>query len=125
MNYIFNKKSLMGYICFVMLCGIIMIGCSANKSIVGTWVDESGEEEKMSFYDDGSCLNTGVRTNTSADPVSFKQQDDGMLIFTMEWDGTIVYERTDDKDQALEDGDYYYLSGDTLIFHETTYSRKK
>ncbi len=86
--------------------------------------DNDSKEFTMSFYDDGTCLNTPVRTNTSAKPVSYKQQDDGMLIFTMEWDGTISYERTNNKDEALESNKYYYISGDTLILRKETYIRK-
>ncbi len=44
--------------------------------------------------------------------------------FIMEWDGTISYERTNNKDEALESNKYYYISGDTLILRKETYIRK-
>lgn len=122
-----NKK-IMGISCIFMMIfwGISLTGCSSKDSIVGVWAmaDNDSKEFTMSFYDDGTCLNTPVRTNTSAKPVSYKQQDDGMLIFTMEWDGTISYERTNNKDEALESNKYYYILGDTLILRKETYIRK-
>lgn len=45
--------------------------------------------------------------------------------FIMEWDGTISYERTNNKDEALESNKYYYISGDTLILRKETYIRKQ
>ena len=78
----------------------------------------------MYFYDDGTCLDTPVKTITSADAVSYNLQDDGMLIFTMEWDGTCVYERTEDKELALDDRGYYYLSGDTFVLCKQEYVKQ-
>lgn len=106
--------------------GIGLSGCSSKDSIVGAWAVADGDSTDftMSFYDDGTCLNTPIRTITSARPVSYKQQDDGMLIFTMEWDGSKTYERTENKDEALKSSKYYYLSGDTLVLCEKTYARK-
>lgn len=112
----------------VFLSVTIMAGCSSKNDIVGTWLYTDNGEVKdynsMSFYEDGTCLDTPVRTQTSADAVSYKLQDDGMLIFTMEWDGTKTYKPADDEETALENSKYYYLSGDTLILCENTYTRQ-
>lgn len=42
----------------------------------------------------------------------------------MSWDGTKTYKETDDKEKALDDSDYYYLSGDTFILCKSTYTRQ-
>lgn len=107
----------------------IMSGCSSKNAIVGTWLyttddGEIKEYDSMYFYEDGTCLDTPVRTQTGADAVSYKLQDDGMLIFTMEWDGTKTYKPAEDKETALDDKDYYYLSGDTFILCKNTYTRQ-
>lgn len=113
-------------ICMMVFYGVSLTGCSSKDSIEGAWIiaDSGSNDFTMSFYDDGTCLNTPIRTNTSARPVSYKQQDDGMLIFTMEWDGSKTYERTENKEEALESSKYYYLSGDTLILCKEIYARK-
>lgn len=118
------KKNLFAIaICFVMIS--TLAGCSSNNSIVGTWktVDNS-YKETMKFYDDGTCLDVPFRTSTSADVESYKLQDDGVIIFKMEWDGPITIEPTNNENTALEDSDYYYLSGDRLIMHKTVYERQ-
>lgn len=112
----------------LIILSILLTGCSSSNTIIGTWakLDSNGNitDTTMAFYDDGTCLNTPVRTSTSADPVSYKLQEDGMLIFTMEWDGPCVYERTEDMELALDNRDYFYLSGNTLIFHKKEYVRQ-
>ena len=110
-----------------MLCVFALTGCG-DSSIVGTWayVTSDGEitESRMSFYQDGTCVNTPVRTSTSADALRYKMQNDGVIIFDMEWDGPITVERTDDKELALDDRDFYYLDGNTLILRKDTYVRQ-
>lgn len=110
----------------ILISCIGLTGCSSEDSIVGTWVTvDEKHEEKMRFYEDGTCLDVPYRTHTSADVESYKKQEDGMIIFTMEWDGTITLEPTDDEEKALKDDDYYYLSGDKLIMKKKTYERQE
>ncbi len=103
-------------------------GCSSKNPIVGTWfyTTDDGEIEEynaMYFYEDGTCLDTPVKSVASGSAESYKVQDDGMLIFNMSWGGTMTYKQTDDKETALDDSDYYYLSGDTFILCKNTYTR--
>lgn len=127
-----KRKSLKSILSILLIMATLvsalsMTGCSSKNNIVGTWYrvdDDEVSENGMSFYKDGTCIDTPVTTLTSAEAVSYKIQEDGMLIFTMEWDGPIKYEKTEDKELALDDWDYYYLSGDTLILRSDTYVRK-
>ncbi len=118
-------------ILIMILCTLSMAGCSSKSSIAGIWAKEEELESDdysgvydMTFYEDGSCHNLPLRTLTSAEAESYKVQEDGVLVITMEWDGKFRFESTDDPDEALNDDDYYYLSGDTLIFNQDTYVRK-
>lgn len=128
-----NKRILKSVLKFAFITMIfisitVMSGCSAKNIIVGTWLYTTDGEVKdydtMYFYEDGTCLDTPVKTMTSAEAVSYKMQDDGMLIFTMEWDGTKTYKPADDKETALDNSKYYYLSDDTFILCGATYVRK-
>lgn len=108
-----------------MVClGLWLIGCSSGNSIVGTWLENGDSSYPMSFYEDGTCYNTPVRTHTSADAVSYKIQEDGMLFFDMEWDGPETFEPAVSKEQALEDSNYYFMSKDTLILCRREYVRE-
>lgn len=115
---------------FVILFCMIFVGCTSKDSetegsIIGTWAKTDNSDSKMMFYDDGTCLDTPVKTKTSAEAVSYKLQDDGMLIFTMEWDGNIDIEPAQHQEEALNDSDYYYLSEDTLILCCEVYKRQE
>lgn len=114
------------YVLFIMLIGCILwlIGCSEKNSIVGTWLEDGDSNFSMAFYEDGTCHNTPVRTHTSADAISYKIQEDGRLFFDMEWDGPETFELAVSKEQALEDGDYYFISKDTLILCRREYVRE-
>lgn len=111
-----------------LLCIIITlscVGCGSKNSLVGTWktVDDS-YDITMSFYDDGTCLDVPYKTLSSADVKSYKLQDDGVLMLTMEWDGPIIVKSTDNEDTALDDSDYYYLSGDKLIMKGRVFEKQ-
>lgn len=113
--------ALMVCLSFLILVGLA--ACGASDSLEGTWQREDGVTE-IAFYNDGSCLDLPVTGRTGADAESWALQDDGKLILHMEWDGNTVIERTDDEEQALDDHDYFYLSGDKLIFWRDIYTRE-
>lgn len=119
------KKTLTIILFCIMFC-VVFAGCS-NNSIVGTWayVNDDGNitDSKMYFNDDGTCSDIPWHGSTGAYPVSYKVQDDGKLIFTMEWDGKNELERAESQEQAMNSRDCYYLSGDTLIFRKDTYKK--
>lgn len=126
-----NLKSILSFFLAIMVFFSITVlaGCSSKNAIVGTWLytTDDGEIEdyrSMHFYEDGTCLDTPVKSTASGRAESYKIQDDGMLIFNMSWDGTKTYKQTDDKEKALDDSDYYYLSGDTFILCKSTYTRQ-
>lgn len=75
----------------------------------------------MSFYEDGTCTD-----GEGSEIIKYKQQEDGTLMLTWGLFGNErVIKRTDDKEQALEeDEDYYYLSGDTLIFYGAEFEKQ-
>lgn len=120
----FCKKNFIVMAVFCIMA-LNFVGCSSENSIVGTWktVDDN-YEITMRFYDDGTCLDVPYKTSTSADVESYKLQSDGIIIFTMEWDGTITVEPTNDEETALEDKDYYYFSGDKLIMGKRTFEKQ-
>ena len=45
-------------------------------------------------------------------------------MLTMEWDGPIIVKSTDNEDTALDDSDYYYLSGDKLIMKGRVFEKQ-
>lgn len=106
----------------------VMTGCSSKNAVVGTWLYTTDDGEikdyGMSFYEDGTCLDTPVKSSAQGYAESYKIQDDGMLIFNMSWDGTKSYKPAEDKETALDDKDYYYLSNDTFILCKRTYTKK-
>ncbi|MGN0459485.1 MAG: hypothetical protein ACI4HL_01080 [Ruminococcus sp.] len=110
----------------VVFCTVLS-GCGGDP-LVGTWakINNDGEvtDSKMYFNEDGTCSDIHTHGNTGAYPVSYRIQDDGTLIFTMEWDGTKNFDEAENEEQALDDSDYYYLSGDTLIFNKKTYEKQ-
>lgn len=123
------SKSILSFVfVIIILIGMtIMAGCSSKDTIVGTWayVNNNGEitDSKMYFNEDGTCSNIPWEGSTGADAVSYKIQDDGKLIFTMEWDGNMSLEAAKTEEEALKSYDYYYLSGDILIFRKYTYKK--
>lgn len=123
-------KSILSFVLAIIIFSSITVlsGCSSKNAIVGTWLYTDNGEIKdyysMHFYEDGTCLDTPVKSTSSGRAESYKVQDDGMLIFNMSWDGTKTYKQTDDKEKALDDSSYYYLSGDTFILCKSTYTRQ-
>ena len=118
-------KKLLVMVGLLLVC-ISFAGCGSSDDITGTWIHAESEdsEDGMRFYDDGTCLDV-YKNNTSADATNWKIQEDGMLVLELEWDGNASFERADTKEEAIEDRDLYYLSGDTLVFNKKEYKRKE
>ncbi|MCM1244782.1 MAG: hypothetical protein NC293_03955 [Roseburia sp.] len=116
-----KKMFMMGSLLLVCLA---FVGCGSSNAITGTWQNVERNYKEMHFYEDGTCLDV-YKNHTSADATNWKIQEDGMLILELEWDGNATFERTDTKEEALEDRDLYYLSGDTLVFNRNEYERKE
>lgn len=98
----------------------IVAGTGSNNSIIGTWVSEDGEEVLI-FEENGSCSVPFTYNSSwweSCDRYSIA--DDGTLVLSSS-QGNISAERytlTDSRAEVTENSGYYYLSADTLIFHD-------
>lgn len=117
MRYGKRKKKIfiMSSIAILLFCGMSMMGCSSKDSIVGTW-HAVGSDYVISFYEDGTCT-----TSKGDEIINYTQQEDGTLMFTWGLFGNeMIIKRTDDKEQALGDDEYYYLSDNTFIFSGET-----
>lgn len=118
-----NKRTLILFTLLLLTMAIALTACSSSAdSIAGTWVDVEDSDE-MSLYEDGTCLNTPIR-NVSEDAISYKLQEDGKLIFELEWGSTRVIDPAESQDEAVEDNDLYYLNGDTLVLESHVYERQ-
>ena len=117
-----RNKIIFGIICCLFV--LYLTGCSSDKSIVGTWEPQNSSKGNMKFYDDGTCINVPVTVSPYSVYTTYKMQDDGILIFTSPDHSTKTKEPTDDERIAMEDSEYYYLSGDKLIFHCKVYLRE-
>lgn len=114
-----KKTFLSGCIMMLFLLSVGVTGCSSRNSIVGTWRTNEGDYS-ISFYEDGTCT-----SGDNNEIINYKQQEDGTLMLTWGVFGNErIVKRTDDKEQALEDDEYYYLSGNTLVFYRTVCERK-
>ncbi len=117
-----TKKTLLAMI--VVLCMFGFTACAKNKSqntIEGKWTKVEDSQRSMTFYEDGTCLDIPIKT--SADALSYKLQEDGVLILEMEWDGPIVIKPTESPEEAYDSDEYYYLDSDSLIFDTVDYVR--
>ena len=126
MRGIIMKKTKIYTIC-VICCMLILclMGCSSKDTIVGTWQKVDDSKRKISFYEDGNCKDIPYKTVTSADVEAYTLEEDGTIIFDMEWDGPITVKKTDDENEALESRSYYYLSKDKLVLAKKVYERQK
>ncbi|NBH14700.1 hypothetical protein D3Z36_11090 [Lachnospiraceae bacterium] len=103
----------------LLLCGVSIIGCTSKNSIVGTWYAKESDYT-ISFYEDGTCS-----AGDSDEIVNYKLQKDGTLMLTWGLFGNErIIQRTNDREQALKDDEYYYLSGNTFVFYGTMCKRK-
>ncbi len=114
-----RKIFLSGCIMALLLFSIGMTGCSSKNSIVGTWYSNKSDY-RIAFYEDGTCT-----SGDNDEIINYKQQEDGTLMLTWGLFGNQrIINRTDDKEQALEDDEYYYLSGNTLVFYGSECERR-
>lgn len=113
------KKILWSSCIFVfLLCGMSMMGCSSQNSLVGTWQSDESDYTRV-FYEDGTCV-----FGDGDEIIKYKQQEDGTLMFMWGLLNERIIKRADDKEQALENDEYYYLSGNTLVLYGSIYERK-
>ena len=111
------------------LC-IPLTGCGSNSSVVGTWDFEAvgatlGYNAKtFTLYDDGKCVGSPITCPGGTEAVSYALESDGTLIFYDQWNGQKVVPRTEDKELAMEESEYYYISGDTMVIYTCTYKRR-
>jgi len=66
----------------IIICMVFLVSCSASKSIVGSWTDDSGSS--FNFYEDGTLtINSGLLstsgTYTFVDNDTMEVQLDGLL----------------------------------------------
>ena len=95
-----------------------MMGCSSQNSLVGTWQSDESDYTRV-FYEDGTCV-----FGDGDEIIKYKQQEDGTLMFMWGLLNERIIKRADDKEQALENDEYYYLSGNTLVLYGSIYERK-
>ena len=74
------KKSIV--LSLIIICMVFLVSCSASKSIVGSWTDDSGSS--FNFYEDGTLtINSGLLstsgTYTFVDNDTMEVQLDGLL----------------------------------------------
>ena len=74
------KKSIV--LSLIIICMVFLVSCSASKSIVGSWTDDSGSS--FNFYEDGTLtINSGLLstsgTYTFGDNDTMEVQLDGLL----------------------------------------------
>lgn len=127
------KTKLLKAVSMLLLVTIIctaLIGCSSKSSVVGTWEFESvgatlGRKAKTyTLYDDGKCVGSPISCPGGTEAVSYILESDGTLIFYDQWNGQKVVPQTMDKELAISDPDYYYISGNTMVIYTCTYKRK-
>lgn len=105
----------------VLACGVVLLtglaGCSGSgNDIVGTWVEEDGNDILV-FNQDGTCTAPFTYNPSwieSADHYAIT--NDGTLVFSSSGGhANDSFEKTDNREEAIGSSSYYYLSGDTLI----------
>lgn len=117
------KKAFRVVLCgLLLLCLLSMVGCNSSNAIVGSWVEEDGDEV-LTFDRDGSCSVPFAYNSAWIESVDhYAITSDGTLALSSSGGhANYSFEKTNDKDEALDDDDYYYLSGKTLIINESTY----
>ena len=105
-----------------------MAACGIDKPsdlLVGTWVSE--DDEIVDFQDDGSCTAPFTYRSAwweSADRYTVK--DDGKLVMTSkEGHADDSFELAESDEEALDNGNMYFVSEDTLIIDGDTYTKSE
>lgn len=118
----YKKKTKKIFLCYcfiiLLLCGMGMMGCSFQNPILGTWRDSGGEDRSITFYKDGTCIDSMLGV------MSYKQQKDDVLMLKWGVGEQMACKRTDIISQALSDEKYYYLSGDEFVLYCNMYYQK-
>lgn len=125
-----KKSGLFKYVALLcmLLVALSLTACGSKKPdklLVGTWLSEY--DDMVVFEEDGTCVAPFTYNASwweSAERYTVKE--DGTLVLSSETghaDGT--YEKVDTEDEALEDGDTYFVSSDILIIECETYTKSK
>ena len=108
----------------ILLAAFGMSGCG-EKTIIGTWSNEDGDEI-LQFDEDGSCSLPFTYSKAWLESCDrYVVKDDGSLVVSSS-QGNIrskTWEKTDDRDEAMDGGMLYYLNGDELILNHDVYTR--
>lgn len=103
----------------------LVSGVAGGNSIVGQWRSETNES--LVFNKDGSCdapFTYNAAWLEAAD--HYTVSDDGTLsMFGSRGSFTLTFEKVETEEEALESYEdlTYYISGDTLIIAQETYTR--
>lgn len=115
-----------------MICVLILVlsmaACGSDKPsdlLIGTWVSE--DDEIVDFQEDGSCTAPFTYRSAwweSADRYAVKE--DGKLIMTSkEGHADDSFELAESEEEALDNGNMYFVSEDTLIIDGDTYTKSE
>ncbi len=114
-----------------LLCALLLIflltACGGSSEpgdlLIGTWLSES--DEMVVFEEDGSCsapFTYNASWMESAERYTVKE--DGTLVLSSKTGhADDSYEKVDTEDEALDDYSTYFVSEDTLILEEETYTK--
>lgn len=113
--------------CFLMVFTIAgLTACGSGNALVGEWIsDAEYDPEVLKFNKDGSCSVPFTYDNNSWESAdSYTIDKDGTLIFSSKEDND-SYKKVESEEEALDDKDTYYISGDTLIIEKDKYTKNK
>ncbi len=112
--------------CLVVFIMAGLMACGKKNPIVGEWVSEDNEDI-LKFNDNGSCsapftYNAGWMESAN----NYAIKEDGTLVFSSnEGHANDSFEQVDTEEEALDNKDTYYISGDILIIEKDKYTRVK
>lgn len=99
-----------------------LVACSSKpstSSMAHTW-HLLNTKATMTFYQDGTTRNVWADRGT-ADVLEYKVQEDGTLVFKMEWGSDLYLDKTDSALRAMDDNETYYLQDEVLIYYKEIY----
>ena len=116
-----------------MLCGILFMAfmltaCGSSKPsnlLVGTWVSEYNEIVEL--RDDGSCVAPFTYNASwweSAERYTVKS-DNTLVLSSTEGHADDSFKYVESKEEALDDGSYYFVSKDILVIDRVEYTRSE